>query len=135
MKTRLFALLSMLVLFVAGCGTQSVPQDIDTLKGTVITTPLTGSSAYPAVNGKAKYKVDGSTREFQVEIEDAKVLAGKVLGVYSNSTLVGRMRVSALGTARLTRSTERGQTVPFISSGTVIRVRTGTGALVVSGTF
>ena len=64
MKTRLFALISLLVLFIAGCGVQA-PQELESQKVPVRLAVLRGSAAYPAANGKATYKVDNNgIREF-----------------------------------------------------------------------
>jgi hypothetical protein len=104
-------------------------------KGIVTITNLSGSAAYPTVVGKAKYKVDGVDREFEVEVQDARRLAGKTLTVLANGKVVGRMTVDALGNAALERSTELGQSVPRIASGSVVRVKTAAGVLVAKGTF
>ncbi len=143
MKIRLFTLLSLLTLLIAGCGTQPTPQDIESLKGTVISTFLRGSPSYPFTTGKAKYSVNGNEREFQVEMETVCYynycgpvnVIGKAVRVYVNGSLVGSMRVSALGLARLNRNTERGQIVPNIAVGSLVEVKTTTGLLIVSGKF
>jgi hypothetical protein len=133
MKTRLFALVSLLVLFIAGCGVQPAPQELDAQKVAVRLAVLSGSAAYPAVNGKATYKVDNNgIREFQAELEDARALKSKVLSVYVNTTKVGSMTINALGDGRLSLV---GASAPVISasSNPAIRVRTSTGVLVASG--
>lgn len=143
MKVRLVGVIAVLVLFIAGCGVQIPPQEIEALKGTIIETILGGSPAYPFTTGKAKYKVDGTEREFQVEIEAVcyynscgpTPLFGTVVRVYADGVLVGNMRVSALGTARLNRNTDRGQVVPNIAVGSLVEVKTRTGVLVASGRF
>jgi hypothetical protein len=133
MKTRLFVLVSLLVLFIAGCGVQPAPQELESQKVTKRLAVLSGSVAYPRVNGKATYKVDNNgIREFEAELEDALTLKGKVLGVYVNTARVGSMTINALGDGRLNLV---GASAPVISSSTnpTIRVRTSTGALVASG--
>jgi hypothetical protein len=45
------------------------------------------------------------------------------------------MKVSSLGQADLTLNSELGQTVPAISVGSVVKVTTSTGVLVVSGSY
>jgi hypothetical protein len=133
MKTRLFALVSLLVLFIAGCGVQPVPQELESLKVTVRLATLSGSAAYPAVNGKATYKVDNNgIREFQAELQDALALKGKTLNVFVNAAKVGTMRINALGNGRLSLV---GASAPVIRASTnpTIRVRTSTGVLVASG--
>jgi uncharacterized surface anchored protein len=133
MKTRLFALVSLLVLFIAGCGVQQVPQELQSQKVAVRLATLSGSATYPAVKGKATYKVDNKgIKEFQTELENALALKGKVLGVYLNTTKVGAMTVNTLGAGSLRLV---GASAPTIaaSSKPTIRVRTATGALVGSG--
>jgi hypothetical protein len=104
-------------------------------KGVETFATLRGSSAHPGVSGKAKYKVDGTRREFEVEIEDANRLAGKTLTVTVNGKAVGTMRVNTFGSAALERSTQLGQAVPQIARGSMVRVTTATGVLVASGSF
>ena len=132
MKTRLLVLVSLLLLFVAGCSTQ-IPQELDAQKVPVRLAILKGSIAYPAVNGKATYKVDNNgIREFQAELEDALTLKGKTLGVFVNATKVGSMTINALGDGRLSLVGAAAPTIASTSNPT-IRVRTATGALVASG--
>lgn len=97
--------------------------------------PLTGSSAFSGVNGEAKWKSKGGERELEIQIEDAKMLAGKRLTVTIGGKLIGRMRVSALGRARLVRNTEAGQSVPASVNGKRVKVSTAGGRLVASGRF
>lgn len=104
-------------------------------KGVVTQTVLTGTAAHPGVHGKATYKVDGVNREFAVEIEDANALRGQTLTVVVNGRVVGKMRVNALGAAALERSTQLGQAVPTIRSGSTVRIKTAAGVLVAKGTF
>jgi hypothetical protein len=133
MKARLFVLVSLLVLLIAGCGVQQIPQDLESLKVTVRLATLTGSATYPTANGKATYKVDNNgIREFQAELEDALTLRGKVLSIYVGAAKVGTMRMNALGDGRLELV---GAAAPVIrvSSTPTIRVRTAAGALVASG--
>lgn len=104
-------------------------------KGAETIIRLNGSSSFPGVSGKAKYKVDGNQREFEVEIQDANRLAGQTLTVIANGKTVGTMRVNSLGSASLERNTNRGQTVPTITSGSTVRITTSTGVLVASGRF
>jgi hypothetical protein len=133
MKTRLLVLVSLLLLLVAGCGVQPAPQELESQKVPVRLAILKGRAIYPAVKGKATYKVDNNgIREFQAEIENALALKGKVLNVFVNTTKVGTMTINTLGkgTLRLV-----GARAPSISASTkpTIRVRTSTGVLVASG--
>jgi hypothetical protein len=97
--------------------------------------PLSGSAAFPAVNGEAKWKAKEGERELEIQIEDAKRLAGKRLTVRIGGKVMGHMRVSALGRARLVRDTQAGQSVPTSVTGKGVRISTAGGALVASGRF
>ena len=92
---------------------------------------LRASSAYPGASGKAKFQSAGE-RELQVEVEHVRSLAGKRVNFFVNSTKIGSARISGLGAAQVTR---RGSTFPAIQSGTVIKVKTARGKMVVSGRF
>ena len=96
---------------------------------------LQGSAQYSNAKGTAKYKADGGEREFQVELENARPLAGQTLSVFVNGAKVGSFRVSALGAGRLSRNTDLGQSVPAISAGARVQIKTAGGALVASGSF
>ena len=96
---------------------------------------LTGSTSYPAVNGEAKWKSKGGDRELEVQIEDAGKLKGKRLAVRVGGSLIGSMRVSNLGRARLVLRTEAGQAVPADVVGKAVKVRTADGVTVASGRF
>lgn len=105
---------------------------------TQLTATLTGSSAFPQVNGTAKFKSDRDQRELEVQIQDANALIGKRLRVIIDGTAVGTMKVNSLGNATLRRDTEKGQTVPIVNPGSVIKVKERAadgGLLVASGTF
>jgi len=52
-----------------------------------------------------------------------------------NSTTVGKMKVSRRGQADLTLNSELGQKVPAIGVGSVVKVTTTAGTLVVSGSY
>jgi hypothetical protein len=96
---------------------------------------LSGSAAFPGVNGEAEWKAKEGERELEVQIQDAKKLAGKRLTVRIGGKVVGHMKVSALGRARLVKSTQAGQSVPRSVAGKGVKIRTGGGALVASGRF
>ena len=96
---------------------------------------LSGSSAFPGVNGEAKWKSKGGERELEIQIQDATKLAGKRLSVRIGGKLVGHMRVSALGRARLVKSTQAGQSVPASVAGKAVKISTAGGSLVASGRF
>lgn len=131
MKTRL-KLIVMLSMFVASLMLSAFSMtEIAQAKGTVTRITLAGSTRFPNAKGTAKYTV-GTEREFQVEVENVKALAGKRLSVFVNTTKVGSFVVSSLGTGRLVL---RGAAAPVIQPGVIIRVRTPAGYLVVAGKF
>jgi hypothetical protein len=133
MKARLFALVSLLVLFVAGCGTVQTPQELEAQKVSVRLATLSGSVAYPTVKGKATYKVDNNgLREFQAEIENALMLKGKVLGVYIGTLKVGSLTVTTLGAGSLRLVGSRAPVIAASAKPT-ISVKTAAGATVASG--
>jgi hypothetical protein len=129
-------LVTMLFVFLASLVMTSFPlATVAEAKGTVVRIALKGSAQFPSVKGAAKYKVDGAQREFQVEVENIKSLAGQRLRVLVNGTKVGTFVVNSLGAGRLNLNTTRGNTVPVIVTGSRIQIKTGTGALVASGRF
>ncbi len=133
MKTKLFGLLSLLVLFLASCSTQSLPVELSTLKVSVRLASLSGSSSYPSASGKATYKVDkNGIREFQAELQGVLSLKGKTLDVFVGSKKVGTMRINSLGKGRLSLV---GSAAPIISDALtpLISIKTSTSILVASG--
>ena len=97
------------------------------------TAALTGSAAFPAVNGSATFKVDDGVRRLEVEIQDANRLKGARLNVIVAGTRVASMVVDSLGNATLRAA---GAAVPVVTTGTRIAVRRASnGTLVASGTF
>ena len=103
--------------------------------GTTRSIALHGSVSFPNATGKAVYKVNGSERELQIEVEHIKVLAGKHVNVFVNGNKLASPLVSSLGIARVNRNTDKGQFVPTIKTGSTVRVRTLGGTLIASGTF
>jgi hypothetical protein len=104
-------------------------------KGSKITAKLTGTSAFPAVSGKATFSRENGRRELEVEVEHARALRGKRLTLFVAGRKIGTMVVGQLGNARLDRSTQRGQTVPSIAAGTRLSVHTAAGTSVAKGRF
>ena len=104
-------------------------------RGTTITAALHGSASFPNATGSAKFTKDGTKREFEAQVEHVRSLAGKRLTVFVHGTKVGTMRVGNLGRAHLSRSTELGQSVPQVSAGNRVNVRTACGTLVATGKF
>src|SRR5436305_1569416 len=85
--------------------------------GTTRQIALAPSAAFPHASGKAVYKVNGSRRELQIEVEHIRALAGKHVNVFVNGSKLASPVVNALGSAGVNRDTERGQAVPRIVSG------------------
>lgn len=126
----------LLLLLAIAIGTLLIAQPVDAKSAaTIKRAALSGSSTFSAVNGEAKWKTKGGERELEIQIEDAKALSGKRLAVRIGGKLIGHMRVSALGRARLVKSTEAGQSVPTSVTGKAVKVATGGGTLVASGRF
>lgn len=96
---------------------------------------LRGSAQYANAKGTAKYKNEGGEQEFQVELENAKALKGTTVRVYANGRQVGSMRVNNLGRAELNLNSDRGQTVPNITGGARVEIKTAAGVLIASGSF
>ena len=103
--------------------------------GTTRAIALKGTISFPNATGKAVSKVNGNERELEVEVQHIRSLAGKRVNIFVNGNLWATPRVSALGQASVDRSTERGQRVPTIRSGSTVRARTLGGTLIVRGSF
>jgi predicted PilT family ATPase len=103
--------------------------------GTTRSIALHGSVSFPNASGKAVYKVDGTERELQIEVEHIRVLAGKHVNVFVNGNKLASPLVSSLGVINVNRNTGKGQFVPTIKTGSTVRVRTLGGTLIASGTF
>jgi predicted PilT family ATPase len=103
--------------------------------GTTRSIALHGSVSFPNATGKAVYKVDGTERELQIEVEHIRVLAGKHVNVFVNGNKLASPLVSSLGAINVNRNTGKGQFVPTIKTGSTVRVRTLGGTLIASGTF
>ena len=130
-RTPLIAALIALVAFAAVLAPAAMAQG----GGTTRSIALHGSVSFPNATGKAVYKVNGTERELQIEVEHIKVLAGKHVNVFVNGNKLASPTVSSLGVARVNRNTEKGQSVPTIKTGSTVRVRTLGGTLIASGTF
>ena len=91
--------------------------------------------AFPHAAGSSQYQSQPGQSEFQVEVEHVRALVGKQLLFKVNGTTVGKMKVSTVGQADLTLNSELGQSVPTITAGSVVKVTTSAGALVVSGSY
>jgi hypothetical protein len=96
---------------------------------------LKASPAFPKATGSAQYQSQPGQREFQVEVEHLRSLAGRSVLVQVNGANVGRAKVSSTGIAQLTRNTELGQKVQSIGHGSTVAVKTAAGTRIASGTF
>lgn len=132
MKTRMFLLAALVATLLVGGFTQGA---FAKGGGTKTRISLTAAANFAGAKGKATYKVNGSEREFQVEVENIKKLAGKTVGIYVNGRQVGSAVVNALGEARLELNTDRGGSVPNIKAGDQVQVKKAGGAVIVSGGF
>jgi hypothetical protein len=96
---------------------------------------LHGSVSFPNATGKAVYKVGGGERELQIEVEHILVLRGRHVNVFVNGNKIASPVVSSLGQIHVERNTDRGQSVPTITSSSTVRVRTLGGTLIAGGSF
>ncbi len=85
--------------------------------------------------GSAKYRDRGNVREFQVEVENLNLAPGTLVQIQVNGVAVGSATVTTLRTARLSLSTQRGNAVPQIASGSTVTVVGLSGNVLVSGQF
>ena len=96
---------------------------------------LKSAKAFPAAKGSAQFKAKAGERELQVEVEHIRRLGGSRVVIVVGGSKLGTAKVNALGAARISRNTERGQRVPQVAAGTAVKVRTAGGATIVSGSF
>jgi hypothetical protein len=99
------------------------------------TVPLKSGTAYPAASGTSQYQAQGTQRELQVEVDHLKTLAGKHVNVFVNGSRWASPAVSSLGVAQVDRNTDRGQSVPSVTHGSTVRIRTLGGTLIAAGTY
>lgn len=135
MKTKWQITLMLSVLIAALMVTSFPMAQVAEAKGGGTRIALHGSSRFPTAKGTAKYKASGTEREFQVEVENVKVLAGQTLVVFVDGKKVGSFVVNALGAGRLNLNTIRGNKVPLIKAGSKVQVKAPGKGLVVSGQF
>jgi hypothetical protein len=103
--------------------------------GVTRTIALKGSISFPGATGKAVYKVNGSERELEIDLQHIRALAGKHVNVNVNGSRLASPLVSSLGHFSVNRNTGAGQHVPVIKAGSTVRIRTLGGTLIASGTF
>lgn len=95
---------------------------------------LTPTKQYPKAGGDSVYERDGH-REVEVTVTGVSALKGHRVTVFVNGHRVGTMAVSERGRAHREWDTEHDQAVPGAGAGSPVRVRTATGALIVSGRY
>lgn len=93
--------------------------------------PVAGATG----KGKAKYKVNGSERELQIEAELGRSRRGISVQFLVNSTVIATLTTNGLGKAEYNANTELGASVPNVSPGTVVQVKRTGGAVILQGTF
>jgi hypothetical protein len=96
---------------------------------------LARSMGFPHAHGSSTFERNGSARDVDVTVSGIKGLAGHRVTVFVAGKKVGKMLVSAGGTAHRDFSTNDGQFVPHASAGSKVRVTTSGGALIASGTY
>lgn len=96
---------------------------------------LSGGSNYPKATGSSEYDRGNDGRDVEVTVRNIAGLAGKRVSVYVSGAKVGTMFVRSTGVAHREWDTEKGETVPFASSGDNVKVCTGGGSLVAAGKY
>jgi hypothetical protein len=147
MKTKLLATATGAALLLAPAGAIAATR-ASSSQGSVTTHPqeisraavdrqirLRPANGFPHVTGSAQYQAQAGQRDFEVELEHLGTLTGRTLLVRVNGGTVGSMKVTRTGTARLTRTTERGQKVPVVVHGSSVTVKTRAGVVVASVKF
>jgi hypothetical protein len=97
---------------------------------------LHGTAAFPRAFGHSEYQRTLRHREVEVTVNNLpRRLRGHRVTVFVSRKKVGTMLVNSAGHASRQWATERGQFVPFASAGSLCRVRTSSGALIVTGRY
>jgi hypothetical protein len=86
--------------------------------------------------GKAKFRLKANgDRQFEVEVERLNLPAGTVLSVFVDGVRVGDLVLRTTLEAELELETERGQSVPNVTTATRVVVTNAQGQTIVSGVF
>ena len=96
---------------------------------------LVSAPEFPSAKGTAKYRDRSGEREFQVEVQVSRRLAGSVFTVTVDGVTAGQMTINAFGAGRLSLNSKLGQTVPVVVPGSLVGVTTAVGAIVLAGQF
>lgn len=86
--------------------------------------------------GHARFRVrtDGR-RKLNVEVEKVNLPAGTILSVFVDNVRVGQITLAATLENELELDTERGNTVPNVTTASTVAVTNAQGATILSGTF
>ncbi len=85
--------------------------------------------------GEAKFKVKGSERELEIEVEKLNLPLNTTLNVFIDNLKAGDLVLSSTMETRLELESERGQTVPNVITGSTATVVNSQGQTVLSGVF
>ncbi|HEX6932323.1 MAG TPA: hypothetical protein VF162_09285 [Streptosporangiaceae bacterium] len=97
---------------------------------------LHGTAAFSHARGHSEYDRSARHREVEVTVNNLPArLRGHRVTVFVSGKKVGTMLVNKAGHASREWKTERGQHVPFARAGSLCRVRTSSGGLIVSGRY
>jgi hypothetical protein len=96
---------------------------------------LVAAPDFRGVKGAAKFRDRGGEQEFELEVQGAKRLSGATLTLSVDGTEVGQITIDPLGRGSLNLSSRRGQAVPAVAAGSLVRVATAGGAIVLTGVY
>ncbi|MGB8508075.1 MAG: DUF4214 domain-containing protein, partial [Pyrinomonadaceae bacterium] len=88
----------------------------------------------PKGNAKFRVRTDGR-RKLNVEVEKVNLPAGTILSVFVDNVKVGEITLAATLENELELDTERGNTVPNVTTASTVAVTNAQGATILSGTF
>ena len=127
----------LLVMLACGLAMALVGPTVYAATETTIQAQLSGptlNNMVPHGLAENRVRIDGS-RRLKVQVEDVNLPAGTVLNVFLNGTSIGSISINSLRQGELQIETNNGQTVPVVTPGALVEVKTQAGTLVVSGAF
>jgi hypothetical protein len=133
MKNKLTLLLPLLALIALLLPTQD--SSAKNVAATVAKIRLVAGPGFASAEGSAKISSKPAEKEFQVEAKVSPRLAGSILTVVVDDTVVGTMKINTLGRANLTRNTKLRQSVPVIQPGSLVGVINAGGDIILAGKF
>jgi hypothetical protein len=96
---------------------------------------LTGATINGVLpSGYAQYELHSSRTELEIRVRQVNLPIGTSLAVSVNNAVVGQLILGSSGEGELRLRSDRGQTVPVVTSGTTVTIRNNS-ATVLSGTF